>query len=306
MTTRSKIVVFAYHEVGYRCLEWLLTQGETVQAVFTHEDNPRERIWFRSVADLARTHKIPVFMPLSAKDDGVAAQVRTLGPDVVYSFYYRNMLPLSILTLPSRGAFNMHGSLLPRYRGRVPINWAIIRGERETGATLHHMVARADAGDIVDQEAVPIGPWDTAHDVFLKVTDAAVDVLARNHGAITAGHARRVPQDEAAVSTYGARRPEDGRIVWDQTAASVFNLVRALTDPYPGAFSEACGQTFYVWWGKPVQDPGGAPRRPGQVVSVDPLVIATGEGGFHIEKLEWADKEAHEHHNFVVGELVGP
>ena len=199
----------------------------------------------------------------------------------------------------------MHGSLLPRYRGRVPINWAIINGERETGATLHHMVARADAGDIVDQEAVPIGPVDTARDVFLKVTDAAVAVLARNHEAITAGRARRIPQDEALATTFGARRPEDGRITWDATAPAIFNLARALTHPYPGAFSEVCGQVFFVWWGTPVELPSGIQPRPGLVVSVSPLIIATGAGGFRIDELEWADKDAHEHHNFVVGELVG-
>jgi len=305
MTTSAKIVIFGYHEVGYRCLEWLLAHGETVQAVFTHEDSLREQIWFRSVADLARAHQIPVFTPPSVKGGGVSAQVREFGPDVVYSFYYRNMLSSDILGIPKRGAFNMHGSLLPRYRGRVPINWAIIHGEQETGATLHHMVARADAGDIVDQKAVPIGPMDTAQDVFLKVTDAAVEVLARNHEAIKTGCAKRLPQDETLATTYGARRPEDGRIAWEIPARAVFNLVRALTHPYPGAFSEVCGQMFFVWWGKPVDLPGGAQPRPGQVVSVHPLVIATKEGGFCIDKLEWADKGAHEHHNFVVGELVG-
>lgn len=304
MVTKIKMVVFAYHEVGYRCLEWLLSRNEKVEAVFTHEDSPGENIWFRSVAGLARAHGIPIFTPLSLKGDEVVNVVRTLAPDVIYSFYYRNMIPRSIFTLPSRGAFNMHGSLLPRYRGRVPINWAIIHGEQQAGATLHHMVGRADAGDIVDQEAVPIGPEDTAQDVFWKVTDAAVTVLARTHDAIAAGTARRVPQEESLATTYGARCAEDGRIAWGKPAHEIFNLVRAVTEPYPGAFSEVQGCRFVVWWGVPVGLEGVAHAAPGQVMSVQPLVIATGKGGFSIERLEWV--HPHEVHDFTVGEFVGP
>lgn len=304
MASKARIIVFGYHEVGYRCLLWLISQGENPVAVFTHEDDPREEIWFRSVATLARTHGIPVFTPASLKEERIAAHIREWAPDVVYSFYYRNMIPTAILAIPRRGAFNMHGSLLPKYRGRVPINWAIIRGETETGATLHHMVARADAGDIVDQESVPIGPSDTAHAVFLKVSDAAVRVLARNHAAILAGTAPRRVQDEALATTFGARRPEDGRIDWHRPAQEVFDLVRALTHPYPGAFSETRGRKFYVWWGRPVDVPG-APLQPGQLVTVDPLVVATQTGGFCIEKLEWAATDALERHEFVTGELVG-
>lgn len=306
MVSKARIVVFAYHEVGYRCLEWLMARGQQVVAVFTHEDNPHEEIWFRSVAALARTHGLPVFTPPSLKEGSIGAQIRELDPDVVYSFYYRNMIPKCILEIPRRGALNMHGSLLPRYRGRVPINWAIIHGESETGATLHHMVARADAGPIVDQEAVAISPCDTAHTVFLKVTDAAVKVLARSHDAILAGTAPCRAQDEALATTFGARRPEDGRIDWNRPAAEIFNLVRALTHPYPGAFSEIRGRKFYVWWGKSVDLPvSDVPRPPGQLVSIDPLVVATKTAGFCIEKLEWVAKGARVEHEFVVGELVG-
>ena len=306
MASKARIIVFGYHEVGYRCLEWLVSQGEQVVAVFTHEDRLREEIWFRSVAGLAHTHGIPVFTPPSLREGKIEAQIREWDPDVVYSFYYRNMIPRGILGIPRRGALNMHGSLLPRYRGRVPINWAIIQGETETGATLHHMVVRADAGDIVDQEAVPIGSSDTAHAVFLKVTDAAVKVLARNHESIVAGTAPRRVQDEASATTFGARRPEDGRIDWNRPASEVYNLVRALTHPYPGAFSEIRGRKFYVWWGKPIGAPVlGTPLPPGQIMSTRPLVVATHGGGFCIEKLEWAAKDAREQHEFVTGELVG-
>jgi len=305
MTNRARIIVFAYHEVGYRCLEWLLAQGEAIVAVFTHKDDPRERVWFRSVEDLARAHGLPVFTPSSLKEADTEALIRALKPDIIYSFYYRYMLPGRLLQIPGRGAFNMHGSLLPRYRGRVPINWAIIQGEKETGATLHHMVTRADAGDIVDQQAVPIEANDTARDVFLKVVTAAVAVLARHHAALCEGRGPRRAQDEGLATTFGARTPEDGRITWSSPGRAIFDLVRALTEPYPGAFSEVRGERFLVWWGRPLVVPTGPASTPGQVLSVEPLSIATGDGAFFIEKMEWARAQPLPPHEFVVGQQVG-
>ena len=305
MNNSARVVVFAYHEVGFRCLAWLLARGVAVSAVFTHEDDPREKVWFRPVGHLARAAGVPVLTPSSLKDPAIVAQIRDWRPDVIYSFYYRNMIPREILAIPSAGAFNMHGSLLPRYRGRVPVNWAIIHGERETGATLHHMVGRADAGDIIDQEACTIGPDETAQDVFLKVTDAAVKVLARSHDAIVEGRAPRRPQNENEATTFGKRGPEDGRIEWDRDGASIFNFVRALTKPYPGAFSEVRGQRFVIWWGRPVDLATGVRLAPGRIVSVEPLIVATRDGGFRVERLEWASAVAPESRNFVTGESVG-
>jgi len=239
-------VVFAYHNVGVRCLSVLLSQGVQVMLVVTHRDNPRETIWFDSVEKLARAHALPVITPEDASDPAVVAQIRALQPDFLFSFYYRNMLGPELLALPRRGAYNMHGSLLPKYRGRVPVNWAVIMGERETGATLHQMVAKPDAGGIVDQEAVPIGPEDTAAEVFAKVTGAAERVLARALPGLTAGSARIVPQDLGLGSYHGGRKPEDGRIDWTKSAQEVHNLVRGVAPPYPGAFTRIGAMTLRI------------------------------------------------------------
>lgn len=304
MTESCPIVVFGYHEVGYRCLELLLAHHETVRAVFTHADNPAERVWFRSVAGLAAAHGIPVHT-VATTDRAVVDRVRSLGPALIFSFYYRHMIPADILKLPRLGAFNMHGSLLPRYRGRAPVNWAIIEGETETGVTLHHMVRRADAGDIVDQQAVAIGPTDTARDVFGKVTEAAVAVLARNIEALKAGRAPRIPQDERLATTFGGRRPEDGRIDWTQSATRIFNLVRALTEPYPGAFTTASGRMLFIWWAQVLARPNGL-ARPGAVVTIDPLVVATGDGGLRIERWQWGGMGgARGPSEFIVTEILG-
>lgn len=242
----SSAVVFAYHNVGVRCLSVLLAQGVEVVLVVTHKNRADEFIWFESVEALARARALPVISPEDANDPAVVAQIRALQPDFLFSFYYRNMLGAELLALPRRGAYNMHGSLLPKYRGRVPVNWAVIMGEEETGATLHQMVAKPDAGGIVDQQAVPIGPEDTAADVFGKVTEAAERVLARALPALIAGSARITPQDLGQGSYFGGRRPEDGRIDWTQSARAVHNLVRGVAPPYPGAFAQLGGTRLRI------------------------------------------------------------
>ncbi len=234
----SRAIVFAYHNVGVRCLSVLLAHGVDVVRVVTHQDNPNETIWFDSVAELAARHDIPVITPEDPNDPVVVAELAALQPDFLFSFYYRLMLKAPLLALPKHDAWNMHGSLLPRYRGRVPVNWAIIHGERETGATLHQMLEKPDAGGIVAQQAVPILPDDTALDVFNKVTLAAEMALDRVLPELLAGRATTRPQDLAAGSYFGGRKAEDGRIDWTQPAAVVHNLIRAVAPPYPGAFSD--------------------------------------------------------------------
>ena len=234
----TKAIVFAYHNVGVRCLSVLLAHEVDVVCVVTHKDSPTETIWFDSVAGLAARHDIPVITPEEPNDPAVVAELALLKPDFLFSFYYRLMLKAPLLDLPKHGAWNMHGSLLPKYRGRVPVNWAIIHGERETGATLHQMVEKPDAGGILAQQAVPILPDDTAFEVFNKVTLAAEMALDRVLPDLLAGRAVAKPQDLAAGSYFGGRKAEDGRIDWNQPAPVVHDLIRAVAPPYPGAFSD--------------------------------------------------------------------
>lgn len=233
-----KVVVFAYHEVGARCLQVLLDGGVDVQLVITHTDDPNEHIWFTSVAELASHAGIAVITPESASESEVQARISAIRPDYIFSFYYRQMIPMSVLNLARIAPLNMHGSLLPKYRGRVPINWAVLHGETETGATLHVMAEKPDAGDIVAQQAVPIGPDETAGEVFTKVTMAAADTLKAVLPKLFQGDVPRRPNPLAEGSYYGGRKPEDGRINWHQNATQVYNLIRAVAPPYPGAFSD--------------------------------------------------------------------
>ncbi len=242
----TRAVVFAYHDVGVRCLKVLLSAKVEIPLVVTVKDDPKENRWFASVADTAREYRLPVVMPDDADGAELAQRVAELAPDFIFSFYYRSMLGAPILRSARSGALNMHGSLLPKYRGRAPVNWAILNGELQTGATLHYMVERADAGDIVDQLAVPILEDDDAREVFGKVTAAAEIVLARSLPGLIAGNAPRRRQLIEPGQYFGRRRPEDGRIDWSQPAVRIHNLVRAVAPPFPGAITEVDGRPWQI------------------------------------------------------------
>jgi len=277
----NAIVACAYHNVGYRCLEELLRQKADIRLIFTHEDSPSEEIWFQSVRELADRHGIP-YITTSINEPENVAHVREIAPDFILSFYYRNMITPEVLDLAAKGALNLHGSYLPRYRGRVPVNWVVINGETETGATLHYMVAKPDAGEIVDREKVPIAFTDTAFDVFNKLTDAAVTVIRRAWPQLLAGTAPRIPMDLKAGNYYRGRKPEDGRIDWSRPAVQIYNLIRGVTHPYPGAFTYLNGEKVIIWQAWPVAGSG----EPGRVMTADPLLVGTGDGQLEIRVLQ--------------------
>lgn len=232
----ASAVVFAYSDIGVRGLETLLSCGVDVKLVVSHPDKPGENLWFASVAELAALNGIEVLTPQDANAPDVVERVTALQPDLLFSFYFRQLLGAALLDIPRYGAFNLHGSLLPHYRGCAPVNWAVLNGETQTGASLHQMVVRADAGDVVDQMAVPILPNDTAYQVHLKVAVAAELVLLRSVPALMAGDCSAIPQSLESGSYFGRRKPEDGRIDWTWPAQRIHNLIRAVAPPYPGAF----------------------------------------------------------------------
>jgi methionyl-tRNA formyltransferase len=242
----TRAVVFAYHDVGVRCLRVLLAQGVQVPLVVTHEDAAGEEIWFDSVARHARWHGLEVATPANPNTPEFLARIAEVRPDFLFSFYYRELLGAELLALAPRGAYNMHGSLLPKYRGRVPVNWAVLHGETRTGATLHAMTARPDAGAIVAAHEVPILPDDTAIEVFRKVCVAAELTRQGALPGLLDGTAVLHPQDPAQASYFGRRSRADGAIDWRLGVSAVHNLVRAVAPPYPGAYAQAGGLSLRV------------------------------------------------------------
>jgi methionyl-tRNA formyltransferase len=283
-----RILFFGYSEVGHDCLELLIGRGDNVVGLITHEDNPSEKIWFKTPAMAARANGVPVHTPEKVGTPEWLERISEMRPDLILSVYYRNMISTKVLGLAPLGAFNMHGSLLPRYRGRAPINWAVLHGEPRIGMTLHRMVKEPDAGNIVDQEGVDIGPRDTAEQAFRKVLPCARRVLGRQMDALLAGNAVETPQDVSKATYFGGRKPEDGRIDWARPSLATFNLIRAVTDPYPGAFTDIGPVRMMVWWAEH-ESPAAAgfSGKPGEIVSLSPLVVATGSGALELTRTEW-------------------
>jgi methionyl-tRNA formyltransferase len=241
-----RALVFAYHNVGVGCIKALLEAGIQIEMVVTHVDDPRETIWFDSVAALCQERGIPCIQPDASGLFDLLQQFKKIAPDYIFSFYYRHLIASDILAVARIASLNMHGSLLPKYRGRAPVNWAILHGETETGASLHIMEAKPDAGDIVGQVAVPIDPDEDATAVFAKVSNAAVQVMQATLPALLKGHVPRTPNVLAEGSYFGGRKPEDGRIQWSKDALQVHNLIRAVAPPYPGAFTDWQGARMVI------------------------------------------------------------
>jgi len=305
-----RAVVFAYHNMGIVGIRALREAGFAVPMVFSHADDPKEDRWFGSVTDFCRDQRIPVHLPGNVNEPPWPETIRNAGPDFLFSFYYRSMLSPEILSLPRVCAMNLHGSLLPRYRGRAPVNWVLVKGETETGITLHLMTEKPDAGDIVGQVKVPITFEDTALTLFGKMEDAASGLLAGLLPRIAKGEIPRRPNDLAHGSYFGGRRHEDGRIDWSRPAVEIYNLVRAVTRPYPGAFSELAGERLTVWWAIPLPAEAGSVPSPGTirrsggpsftmaggcaapVSSPRRVVVGTGDGWLQLEEIELGTRTA--------------
>ena len=275
-----RIVLFGYGEMGCAGLEFLRSQGEDVAAVITHRDDPQEKRWYRSLADVAAAAEVPV---VYGDDVDLKTTIASLKPELILSFYYRSMIPMAVLRQAPRGALNLHGSKLPRLRGRAPINWALVEGEEESGVTLHHMVKAPDAGDIVAQRAWKIGPRDTAKDLFFRAVEEAKLLLRDIWSSVRAGTAPRIPQDDSQATYRGRRRPDDGKIDWTLPSRRIDGLVRAVTDPFPGAFTSAGGRRLMVWQGVPAAGKG----NPG--ILIEENLVATGDGAYRIERCTYAD-----------------
>ncbi len=270
-----KVVVFAYHDIGCTGIESLLAAGYDIAAVFTHADDPKENAFYGSVAQLCARKGITVHAPEDANHPLWIERIAKLNPDYIFSFYYRNLLSEALLATAKNGAFNLHGSLLPSYRGRAPANWVLVNGETETGATLHRMVKRADAGGILAQNRVAIERADTALTLHTKLRDSAAALLGEALPQLAAGKLSETAQDESKATYFGRRTPADGKLVWKKPAEELFNLVRAVTQPYPGAFCAVGEHKLIVWSAEVVK--GNEGQAPGRVISVDPLRIACGE-----------------------------
>jgi UDP-4-amino-4-deoxy-L-arabinose formyltransferase/UDP-glucuronic acid dehydrogenase (UDP-4-keto-hexauronic acid decarboxylating) len=279
-----KAIVLAYHNIGCAGLEAVLRSGLEVAAVFTHKDDPNENVWFKSVAEAAAAHGVPVYAPEDINHPLWVEKIKALEPDFLFSFYYRNMVKPAVLEIPKQGALNLHGSLLPKYRGRCPANWVLVNGETETGVTLHYMTPHPDDGDIVAQRKIAIANKDTAATLFEKMVPVATALLDSVLPKLIKGKAPRKPQDHSQATYFGGRKPADGLMDWTKSATEVRNLVRAVTKPYPGAFTHLGDRKLIVWSASVSQTVSKA--KPGTILSVNPLVVACGQDTLQLDLVQ--------------------
>jgi len=306
-----KTIVFAYNNIGCEGIRALMRNGFEILAVFTHTDDPKENIWFESVAELAASNDIPVFAPDDVNHPMWIEKIRKEKPEIIFSFYYRKIITKEILDIPKLGGFNLHGSYLPAYRGRCPVNWVLVNGETETGITLHRMTERPDDGDIVCQEKIPIDKTDTAASLLAKMTAVAGGLLDAILPEIKRGKIRAIPQNNSDASYFGGRKPEDGQINWYKPGKDIYNLVRAVTRPFPGAFS-FIGNRKCIFWKVSELPADTANIKPGTVISVDPLTVACKDAALRIDfaqpdgGLYMSGKQLAEELNLTPGTRFGP
>jgi methionyl-tRNA formyltransferase len=287
-----KVLFFGYSQIGHRAVHLLAERKDDVLAVVTHRDDPRENRWYKTPAEAAAEHGFPVVYAEDLGSEGAEKLAERLAPDLVLSVFYRDLLSDGVLRSARLAALNLHPSLLPAYRGRAPLNWALVNGERETGVTLHHMVAKADAGDIVAQRAIPIAARETALSLYLKIEQAGIEILKEALPLVETGRAPRLPQDLSRSTYFGRRRPEDGRIDWSWPAERIDRLVRAVAPPWPGAFAEIEGRRLVIAQGEPAEELASSDRPAPGTVRRDGgrLLVATGDRWFRIDKTKTTHK----------------
>lgn len=252
--SRPTAVVCAYSSVGTAALEGLLEAGVEVRALYTYEQSPEEA-WFTPPEAVALGRNIPVRMARSFNDQQVYDAIRDQRPDFLFSFYFREMIQARFLEVPRLGAYNLHGSLLPKYRGRAPINWVLVRGEQETGITLHAMTPKPDDGDIIAQARLPIA-WDETALSLTERAAAAGRVLVRQAiPGLVDGSASRLHQLDLGPSSYfGGRKPADSKLEFSMTVQEAFNQIRAVADPWPNAFLESPAGQLRIPWALPTRE----------------------------------------------------
>ncbi len=253
--SKPTAVVCAYSSVGTAALEGLLEAGVDVRALYTYPQGADE-CWFTPPATAAQTQGIPVHLAPNFNDDAVYEAIRALRPDFLFSFYFREMIQGRFLEIPRLGAYNLHGSLLPSYRGRAPLNWALVKGETETGVTLHAMTPKPDDGHIVAQARLAIAWDETALSLTDKAARAGRNLVRDAIPGLADGSIPRIDQKTLGPSSYfGGRKPADSRLDFTMTAAVAFNQIRAVADPWPNAFLETGSGIVKIPWALPSSEP---------------------------------------------------
>ena len=284
-----KICFLGNHTVGATALRVLRREADVV-AVVAHPEDQEDGVRYVSVFAEARRMGIPVIRAVG-KSPELEQLMDAAQPDLIWISDYRYLIPVAVLRLARRGAVNLHPSLLPKYRGRAPINWAILKGETQLGLTAHFVDEGADTGDIIAQSAFALGQNQDVGDALNRLYPLYETMTAEVLAAFRSGSVPRRAQEAKAATVFPRRTPEDGLIDWNETANEVWNLIRAVAAPYPGAFSAWSEGILRVWKAEAICAlPAARRRKPGEIVSVSDdgavLVVACRDAAIIITKFE--------------------
>lgn len=290
---------------GRRCLDAMIARHERFAGIVTLNDSlAATTSGAVPFDDVAREQGIPLLKVANLNSPDNIGKVRELAPDLILVIGWTRLLGKELLSIPRLGCVGFHASLLPAYRGRAPVNWAIINGETETGNTMIFLDEGVDTGDIIARRRIPISREDTCATLYEKVSDSAIEMLAENLLPLKQGRAPRRAQDHASATVMQKRRPEDGVIDWNRTSAHLHDWVRALTHPYPGAFTGLDDRRLFIWQ---AGDAGGqtAGAGPGMVLEVvgKRAMVATGSGKLAVLRAQW--EGAPEIPGSSLAELIG-
>lgn len=302
MTGSSRIIFMGTPQFAVPSLDALIKAGHDIRAAVTQPDKPRGRGLASQpcpVKELAASHGIPVLQPAKIRQDDFIEALRALRPDFIAVVAYGKILPPAILDIPPKGCINLHASILPKYRGAAPINWAIINGEKETGACTMLMDEGMDTGPVYFCERTPIEPDETAEELSKRLSFLGAGLLARTIGMLLEGDFKPTPQEHALATSAPMLKKEDGRIDWSRDAQRIADLVRGFY-PWPGAHTVWKG-LLKVHRGRAVEAEAQG-MEPGTVVEAkDTIQVACGKGVFEITELQPENKKRMLASDFVKG-----
>lgn len=271
-----RIVFMGTPDFAVPCLQALLDANEEIVGVFTQPDKPKGRghkVLPPPVKELALQHHIPVFQPVSLRNEEVTKQIEALAPDLMVVVAYGKILPKAILDLPPYGCINVHGSLLPKYRGAGPIQWSVLNGETKTGVTTMYLAEGMDTGDMILTGETEIGENETASELYDRLSVLGAEVLLKTVAQIKAGTVKRIPQDEALASYAPMLSKELSQIDFTKSASLVHNQIRGLSS-WPCAVTTVLGKRLKVYRSEIVTGYHGTP---GEVLCNKTFVVACGE-----------------------------
>lgn len=299
-----QIFLFAGSRRGYAVLKRLVAENAQIIGLLCLVEDPHEQQFHLQITAIAKEKSIPIFYTHEVKPAQYAEILAKLKPDIAFAIGWRYLINAAAYKIPPQGTWVIHDSLLPKYRGFAPMNWAIINGETETGVTLFHMAEGVDSGDIVDQLATPITLADTAHSVDERIINLYEEIIIKNLRGLADGSLKAKPQNESRATYTCKRIPEDGEINWQHSALQIHNLIRGLSHPFPGAHTRLQNKPVLIWEAElPTEQDNYVGSIPGRVIKkVDgKIAVLTGQGTILLKRLQFVGETEQDAGAIAVG-----